>query len=54
MDIKKGDLITLKDLKIVKKDHVGVVLEVRQGLCHVFWSDCQKKFWYKKKKTVKI
>ena len=54
MEIKKGDLITLRDLKIVKKEHVGVVLEVRRDYCHVFWSDCQNKFWYKKRKTVKI
>ena len=54
MDLKKGDLVTLKDLKIIKKDHVGVVLEIRKDCCHVFWSDCQSMYWYKKRKTVKI
>jgi len=54
MKVKIGDLVTLKDLKIVKMNHVGVVIEVRKAYCHVFWSDCQRKFWYKNKKTVKF
>ena len=54
MEVKKGDLVTLRDLNLANKKHVGVVLDVKKELCHVFWSDCQNKFWYKKRKTVKI